>query len=189
MSKAFPWYTARGDDGTTGLLGAGRVPKHHPQPEAFGTVDEAGSMIGFARALIDDREINDLLVQVQRHCYGLMAELAATPDAQAKFRQVGSEQVAWLADITDQFGQRVTMPREFVIPGDTLADAALDMARTAVRRAERCVSRLVAEEMIENPDLLGYLNRLSSLLFVLSRLEDKAAGVEEFTLAKWEKRE
>ena len=102
MSKAFPWYTARGDDGTTGLLGAGRVPKHHPQPEAFGAVDEAGSMIGFARALIDDREINDLLVQVQRHCYGLMAELAATPDAQAKFRQIGSEQVAWLANLTDQ---------------------------------------------------------------------------------------
>lgn len=138
MSKAFPWYTVRGDDGTTGLLGAGRVPKHHSQPEAFGAVDEAGSMIGFARALIDDNEINDLLVQVQRHCYGLMAELAATPDAQAKFRQVGPDQVAWLADITDQFGQRVTMPREFVIPGDTLADAALDMARTAVDHAERC---------------------------------------------------
>jgi cob(I)alamin adenosyltransferase len=95
-------------------------------------------MIGFARALIDDNEINDLLVQVQRHCYGLMAELAATPDAQAKFRQVGPDQVAWLADITDQFGQRVTMPWEFVIPGDTLADAALDMARTAVDHAERC---------------------------------------------------
>ena len=133
MSKSFPWYTARGDDGTTGLLGAGRVPKHHPQPEAFGAVDEAGSMIGFARALIADREINDLLVQVQRHCYDLMAELAATPDAQAKFRRIGIEQVDWLANITDLFGQRVSMPREFVVPGDTLADAALDMARTAVR--------------------------------------------------------
>ncbi len=83
MSKAFPWYMSRGDGGTTGLLGAGHVPKHHPQPEVF---DEAGSMIGFARALIDDHEINDLLVQVQRHCYGLMAEPAATSDAQAKFR-------------------------------------------------------------------------------------------------------
>ncbi len=184
MSKAFPWYTARGDDGTTGLLGAGRVPKHHPQPEAFGAVDEAGSMIGFARALIDDQEINDILVQVQRHCYGLMAELAATPDAQAKFRQVGSEQIAWLAAMTDQFGQRVTMPREFVIPGDTLADAVLDMARTAVRRAERCVSRLVAEAMIENPDLLGYLNRLSSLLFVLGRYVVAQTGENPMTFAK-----
>ena len=115
-----------------------------------------------------------------------MAELAATPEAQAKFRQIGSEQVAWLANLTDQFGQRVTMPREFVIPGDTLADAALDMARTAVRRTERCVSRLVAEGVIENADLLGYLNRLSSLLFVLGRYVVARTGQDKMTFAKRE---
>lgn len=184
MSKSFPWYTARGDDGTTGLLGAGRVPKHHPQPEAFGAVDEAGSMIGFARALITDREIDDLLVQVQRHCYDLMAELAATPDAQAKFRRIGSEQVDWLANTTDLFGQRVSMPREFVVPGDTLADAALDMARTAVRRAERRVSQLIAEEVVENTALVAYLNRLSSLLFALGRYLVAQSGQDTMTFAK-----
>ncbi|MCB1820242.1 MAG: cob(I)yrinic acid a,c-diamide adenosyltransferase [Candidatus Competibacteraceae bacterium] len=184
MSQAFPWYTARGDDGTTGLLGAGRVPKYHPQPEAFGAVDEAGSMIGYARALVEDDEINDLLVQVQRHCYDLMAELAATPDAQAKFRRIDTEQVNWLAEVTDRFGQQVAMPREFVVPGDTQADAALDMARTVVRRAERRVSQLLVEKMIENPALVGYLNRLSSLLFVLGRYMVAKTGQDTMTFAK-----
>ena len=188
-TEKFPWYTARGDDGTTGLLGAGRVPKHHPQPEAFGVVDEAGSIIGFARALIDDAEVDDILIQVQRHCYGLMAELAATPDAQSQFRQIGADQVAWLTETTDRFGERVTMPREFVVPGDTLADATLDMARTAVRRAERRVSQLLAESLVENPELLGYLNRLSSLLFVLGRYVAAQSPQNKMTLAKHDSRE
>lgn len=184
MSKKFPWYTARGDDGTTGLLGEGRVPKHHPQPEAFGTVDEASSIIGFARACVADGEVKAILLQVQRHCYGLMAELAATPDSQAQFRQIGAEQVEWLSKLTDQFGEQVTLPREFVLAGDTLADAALDTARTAVRRAERRVSELVSEGLVENPALLSYLNRLSSLLFVLGRYAAAQSGQTDITLAK-----
>lgn len=183
MNDKFPWYTTRGDDGETGLLGAGRVHKHHPQPEAFGAVDEAGSTIGFARALISDSEINDLLVQVQRHCYMLMSELAATPAAQAQFRKIGAEQIAWLTQMTDRFGDRVTMPREFVVPGDTPAAAALDMARTAVRRAERRVSQLVAEGLVDNRALLAYLNRLSSLLFVLGRYMAVQSGHNQVTLA------
>lgn len=183
MNNKFPWYTTRGDDGVTSLLGAGRVPKHHPQPEAFGAVDEAGSTIGFARALINDGEVNDLLVQIQRHCYMLMSELAATPPAQAQFRKIGAEQIAWLTQMTDRFGGRVTMPREFVVPGDTLADAALDMARAAVRRAERRVSQLIGEGLVENRDLLAYLNRLSSLLFVLGRYVAVQSGHSQMTLA------
>lgn len=184
MSNKFPWYTARGDDGNTSLLGAGRVPKHHPQPEVYGAVDEASSMIAFARALIDDSEINELLVQVQRHCYLLMSELAATPDAQAQFRKIGEEQIAWLTQTTDRFGERVTMTREFVVPGDTLADAALDMARTTVRRAERRVSQLLDAGLVENGHLLTYLNRLSSLLFVIGRYLAVKSGRSQVTLAK-----
>jgi cob(I)alamin adenosyltransferase len=186
MEQDFPWYTARGDDGSTGLLGEGRVPKHHPQPEAFGAVDEASSMIGFARALSEDTEVNDVLVQVQRHCYGLMAELAATKAAQAQFRQIGSDQVQWLSNQTDHFGSRVSMPREFIIPGETPAEGALDMARTVVRRAERRVSRLIDDTLIENKFLVAYLNRLSSLLFVLSRYISSDNGSHAVKLAKHE---
>jgi cob(I)alamin adenosyltransferase len=183
MSKQFPWYTARGDDGTTGLLGKGRVPKHHPQPEAFGAVDEASSFIGFARSLVQDTRVNEVLLQVQRHCYGLMAELAASPEAQAQFRQIGPEQISWLEAQTDAFGAQVELPREFVVPGDTAVDGALDVARTAVRRAERRVSFLLSEGVVENKALLGYLNRLSSLLFVLGRYMAAQSGHAP-TLAK-----
>ncbi|MBX3015978.1 MAG: cob(I)yrinic acid a,c-diamide adenosyltransferase [Caldilineaceae bacterium] len=184
MSTTFPWYTARGDDGSTGLLGAGRVPKYHPQPETFGAVDEAASFIGFARALIQDRAVKDVLVQVQRHCYSLMAEVAATPTAQPQFRQIGAAEVAWVTQMTDHFGAQVTMPRKFVIAGDTPADGALDMARTVVRRAERRLAQLLADGLIENVHLPAYFNRLSSLLFVLARYVTLQAGQAELTFAK-----
>lgn len=184
MEKDFPWYTARGDDGTTGLLGEGRVPKHHPQPEAFGAVDEASSMIGFARALAGDADVNNVLVQVQRHCYSLMAELAATKAVQAQFRQIGPDQIQWLSEQTDRFGARVSMPREFIVPGETPAEGALDMARTAVRRAERRVSRLIEDGLVENKSLVAYLNRLSSLLFVMGRFVSSQNGSQALRLAK-----
>lgn len=184
MEKDFPWYTARGDNGTTGLLGEGRVPKHHPQPEAFGAVDEASSMIGFARSLTGDVEVNDVLVQVQRHCYGLMAELAATKEVQHQFRQIGLDQVRWLSEQTDRFGALVSMPREFIVPGETPTEGALDMARTAVRRAERRVSRLVDDGLVENKVLVAYLNRLSSLLFVMGRYVSSQNGSQAIRLAK-----
>lgn len=184
MTKKFPWYTGEGDDGTTGLLGEGRVAKHHPQPEAFGDVDEAGAAIGVARAATGDDAVSDVLLRAQRDLYALMAELAATPDAQARFRQIDDARVAWAAAEADRFGARVVMPREFVCPGDSPAGAALDLARAVVRRAERRVSRLLADGVVSNRALLAYLNRLSSLLFVLARYEDARSGGSDVTLAK-----
>ena len=184
MTDKFPWYTGAGDDGSTGLLGEGRVRKHHPQPEAFGDVDEASSAIGFARALIGDADVCDALLQTQRDLYAMMAELAATPEAQAQFRVIDKEKVKQVAALTDRFGALVNMPREFVCPGDSKAGAVLDVARAVVRRAERRVARLLDDGLIENPQALAYLNRLSSFLYVLARVTDARAGTSSVTLAK-----
>ncbi|RMF33542.1 MAG: cob(I)yrinic acid a,c-diamide adenosyltransferase [Chloroflexi bacterium] len=182
MSGTF--YTRTGDDGYTGLLGAERVPKYHPRPEAYGTVDEASAALGMARATATVERTRRVLLTVQRHLYHLMAELAATPEAAPRFRQIGDEQVAWLEETTDALTSAIALPREFVVPGESLAGAALDLARTIVRRAERRVARLVHEGQVENDALLRYLNRLSSLLFVLARYEDQQVSAGGVTLAK-----
>ena len=183
MARKFPWYTGRGDDGTTGLLGKGRVPKYHPQPEAFGDVDEASSFIGLARALTKDGDVASILLQAQRDCYGIMSELAADKESQSQYRRIGNDSVVWVSGVVDEYGERVEMPREFVVPGDSHAGAALDVARAVVRRAERKVARLLDDGVVENRALVGYLNRLSSLLYLLARYSDGRTGVGGVTLA------
>lgn len=184
MSEKYPWFTGDGDDGSTGLLGSGRVAKYHPQPESFGTVDEATSSIGYARSLVQDEESSEILLRTQRDCYHMMAELAATSDAQLQFRVINDEHVEWVAQKTNEIGDRITLPREFIVPGDTQSGAALDVARTVVRRAERQVTKLLHDDLIENQQLVRYLNRLSSLLFVLARYQDALSREGAVTLAK-----
>lgn len=179
----FTWYTATGDDGTTALLGDARVPKHHPQPETYGTVDEASASLGLARALASQLSVKDVLLTVQRDLNQMMSELAATPATAHRFRTINAGRVAWLEATTDSFGNQVTRPRGFVTPGDTPAGAALDLARTLVRRAERRAVRLHDDGLCANRDILRYLNRLSSLCFVLGLLED-ATGKGDSTLAQ-----
>jgi cob(I)alamin adenosyltransferase len=185
MGKESPtFYTAKGDDGTTGLLGEGRVKKYHPQPEAYGTVDEAQAALGMARAVMADRDAAQVVLQAQRDLYHLMAELAATKEAASHFRKIDAARVAWLEAQTDEYGVRIALPAEFVIGGDSTPGAALDFARTVIRRAERLVVRLFDNSVIENRELIRYLNRLSSLAFVLARYEDALSGGSAVTLAK-----
>jgi cob(I)alamin adenosyltransferase len=178
------YYTGSGDDGTTGLLGEGRVPKHHPRPEAYGAVDEASAALGLARAAAHDPETAAVILEVQRDLYHLMAELAATREEAPRFRQIDEGRVAWLESQIERIGARVEMPEEFIIPGDSAPGAALDLARTVVRRAERRVSRLHHDGELANPHLLRYLNRLSSLCFLLELWEGRQAGVDRPTPAK-----
>ncbi len=176
MSKQ-QFFTATGDDGTTGLLGEGRVPKDHPRLEAIGAIDEAGAFLGLARAHARASQTAEFLKTVQRHLYRLLAEVAATPENAAKFRSLGAEQVAWLEDRIAEIGEAVPPPKEFILPGDSAAGAYLDVARTVVRRAERRLATLVRSGEVENRDLLRYLNRLSSLCYALELLENHTAGV------------
>jgi cob(I)alamin adenosyltransferase len=178
------FYTRRGDDGYTGLLGRERVPKYDPRPEAYGTVDEAQATLGLARASGCMPRSGEILLAVQRDLYGLMAELAAAGDADSPFAgSVTAAQVdqleAWIAEVEGQ----VEMPKEFVVPGDSQAGAALHLARTVARRAERGAVRLHHEGLLGNELVVRYLNRLSSLLFALAILEDTDATGQGATLA------
>lgn len=177
------FYTAKGDDGTTNVLGEGRVAKYHARIEAVGTLDEATAALGLARAQCMDSRSSTIILQAQRDVYKLMAEVAATPENAEKFHFIDAARVEWLEEQTDALSKLIEMPKEFILPGDSLAGAALSLARTIIRRAERRVVELFDMQEITNPDLQRYLNRLSSLCFVLELLENKAAG-HRTTLAK-----
>lgn len=178
------FYTQTGDDGYTSLLGEGRTAKHDPRLEAVGAIDEATAALGMARAVCQAQETAPILLGVQRDLYRLMAEVAATPENAARFRTIGEEQVTWLESQTDAISAAITAPNEFIVPGDSISGAAMAMARTVVRRAERRVALLIHTNALENRHLLRYLNRLSSLCFALELLENKAAGKDSPTLAK-----
>ena len=178
-----PFYTRKGDGGYTGLLGEGRVPKNHPRPEAVGAVDEATSALGLARASCQAPQIAPLILEIQRHLYLLMAALAATPEEAERFRAIDAAKVTWLETQIDELSQLVSMPDEFILPADSAGGAALDLARTVVRRAERRAAGLYHMGEISNSEVLNYLNRLSSLCFVLELLENQHAG-RDTTLAK-----
>jgi cob(I)alamin adenosyltransferase len=178
-----PFYTRTGDDGSTGLLGEGRLPKYHPVIEALGALDEASSALGLARALCQASETKSILIDVQRDLYALMSEVAATPKNVERFRTLDPGRVKWLETQADGISAAVPLPAEFILPGDSLSGAALALARTIVRRAERRVAELIDTGETKNLTLLQYLNRLSSLCFALEILENQTSG-HDTTLAK-----
>jgi cob(I)alamin adenosyltransferase len=180
------WYTGTGDDGFTGVLGRDRVPKYAIRPEAYGTVDEVSAFLGLARAHARDDRVRGLIVSVQRDLYSLMGDLATVPESATRPPWLSANRLDWLEAETDALGAEVEMPKAFIVPGDSPAGATLEVARTVTRRAERLVARLAHEGELRDDTPLKYLNRLSSLLFVLARVEDRAAGVKRFTLAAGE---
>jgi cob(I)alamin adenosyltransferase len=178
-----PTYTGSGDDGSTGWLGEGRVPKHHRRIAVCGDVDEASAALGVARALSRAAGVPDVLMMIQRDLYGLMAEVASPPGNAARFRTIDAGRVAWLEETIRNWEAQVSLPAGFILPGDTPNGAAAAVARTVVRRAERGVAELTHAGDLENAHLLRYLNRLSSLCFVLELLENQAGGVAAPTRA------
>lgn len=172
------FYTRKGDDGSTGLLGEGRLPKHHPRIETVGDLDEANAALGLARAFVQSPEIKAILTNVQKDLYALMAEVAATKENAAKFRTISETHVEKLEAQIAALSERVDVPKEFILPGETQGGGALALARTVTRRAERSVASLLDEGELENPFLLAYLNRLSSLCFILELAENQFAGQE-----------
>lgn len=176
--------TETGDEGYTDLLGAVRVPKYHRRPEAFGAVDEATSALGLARAHVDNPEIDGWIKAMQNELYVLMAELATPPENYAKVDfKIEKKDVERLDALAAELKGRVDIGNKFIIPGDTISGACLDLARSIVRRAERQVARLHHEGDVTNAEALRYLNRLSDVLFILARYVDHEGAGHESTRA------
>ena len=174
-------YTKTGDDGTTGRLYGGRASKDDPAVEAYGSVDEAVAHLGLARALSSNAALREILLEAQRDLFVVGADLATNPDQRAKLRPEMSLVTGTMVDAIertiDETVAEHPLPQEFIVPGANPSSAALDLARTSVRRAERRTINLRGAGREVNPEAMRYLNRLSDLLFVLARWE--AGGPEE----------
>jgi cob(I)alamin adenosyltransferase len=169
-------YTKTGDDGTTGLLYGGRVRKDSDHPTAYGSVDEVQAVLGLARASSDDEELSELLLVLERDLWVVMAELATKPANRSKLTPgtslVTTEMVERLERTIDDLDTRFDPPTEFVVPGETMAGAWLDLARTVARRAERDALPVAGP-----PSRAGvYLNRLSDLLWTMARWQESLSG-------------
>lgn len=175
-------YTARGDQGQTDLLGE-RVTKDDPRIHLLGELDEATSAIGLGRALTTLDGGKAMLLTTQRDLYQISAELAFIDRTRPERFSFAADRVDWLEARIADLQEAITLPREFVVPGETASGAALDVARTVVRRSERAAVALALDDVIHNGEIIRYLNRLSTLLFMLARGEDLAVR-ETVRLAK-----
>lgn len=174
-------YTRRGDAGETDLFGGARVPKDHLRVEAYGAVDELNAALGVAAAATGHADLRALASELQSQLFALGAQLAA-PDAERRAKSAlpgpRDEHVTRLEREIDRFEAELPPLRRFVLPGGTPGAAALHLARTVCRRAERRAVALGREEAVD-PVAIRFLNRLSDLLFVLARLENRRAGLPD----------
>ena len=166
-------YTRKGDDGTTGLYGGGRIPKDDPAPEAYGAVDEAQAAIGVARAEVErGSELDEMLIGLERDLWVLMSELATDVQNRHKLADGVTMVTAAMVDALeiqiDDVAGRFEPPTEFVVPGENRIAALLDVSRTVVRRAERRSLRAA----VPGSHVVPYLNRLSDLLWTLARWQE-----------------
>lgn len=160
-----PVSTRRGDDGTTTLLGAGRLGKDDPKIAVLGDIDEATSSIGVARAEAGE-ELAGTLVATQRLLYRVMGDVAMPKEDNF----VGESDVKFVEDELEKWREKTELPKEFVVPGETRLGALLDVSRSVVRRAERTL--VAAGYAEEHPDAIRAVNRLSDLLYVVARNAD-----------------
>lgn len=182
MSKLF---SRAGDDGSTGFLGEGRIPKEDIRFETLGTLDELSAQCGVVRAQMSHPGEQELIKHIQKDLYKIMAEVASDKENAANFRTIGADQVAWLEEQAERMAASIIMPSGFILPGETILSAEVSVARAVTRRAERRLAAMVHQDMIENSFLLQYLNRLSSLFFVLEVRTSKTDG-SDITFARKE---
>lgn len=165
-------YTKTGDEGQTGLLYGGRVWKDDPGPEAYGAVDEAVAAFGVARTLAEEG-LAERLLAIQRDLFVVGAELATAPEKRSKLKSGVSlttgKMVERLEGWIDEAVAEKGLPQEFVVPGESPLEAALEVARTTVRRAERRVVSLARSGGLEGSEVPVYLNRLADLTYVFAR--------------------
>jgi len=176
------FFTARGDNGTTSLPGGTRVSKDDDVIETLGALDEASAAFGLARSLVQSAGMGELIRHIQRDLQTVMGEVALAGGGENGAAVIQIDYVNWLEEQVAFFGDMVPPVHGFILPGDLPGAAALDLARTAVRKAERRVMHLYRNGILTNAVLLAYLNRLSSLCFVLEQYETKSQQQEKNSL-------
>jgi|SRR5690606_22499046 len=175
-------YTKTGDDGTTGLFGGARLPKDHIRIEAYGTVDELNSAIGFLAAHLSDKTLMAFLQNIQSRLFTVGSNLASDPGKEMITPDITDDDIRAIEQAIDEMQVGLKPLRHFILPGGSLAVSAAHLARTVCRRAERRCVGLAHHSPVE-PLIILYLNRLSDYFFVLSRWIGHQEGIEEI---KWE---
>jgi len=174
-----PISTKKGDKGFTGLLGGRRVPKYHLKPETYGTLDELNSFLGMARATSKNQKVKKILFYIQNHLFTMGSELALSGSAQNLLKgEITQKEVDWLSRLSADFEGLLKPEPGFIIYGESQISSILDMARAVSRRVERLVAKMKSKKMLHNVKILEYLNRLSDVLYLLARYEEKKAGVK-----------
>ena len=178
-------YTRTGDQGTTGLFGGRRVSKSNPRVDAYGTIDELNAALGLSAALLPPGDLRQAVERVQASLFDLGADVATPPDASvaARLRRVDATWVAELEEQIDAMDAELAPLARFILPGGASASAALHLARTVCRRAERSLAAAAEQGERLNPAVLPYVNRLGDWLFTAARLANARAGVADVAWA------
>ena len=177
--RIMPISTKKGDKGFTGLLGGRRVPKYHLRPETYGTLDELNSFLGMARATSKDRKVKKILFHIQNHLFMIGSELALSGGDRDLLRgEITPKEVDWLSQLSTDFEAMLRPEPGFIIYGETKISSILDVACAVSRRAERLVAKMKSKGMLQNLKILEYLNRLSDVLYLLARHEEKKMHVK-----------
>jgi len=170
--------TKRGDAGQTSLVGGVRVSKSELRVEAYGTIDELISAMGFARSICEDTEVREIVKGIQRELFALGSEVATQAGTRKKPTVISGELVEALTEQVHRIESLEGVLGDWAIPGEHPVSSAFDMARTICRRAERLVVRLAESGEDVNPHIIAYINRLSDLLWLLGRLIETRSGVD-----------
>jgi cob(I)alamin adenosyltransferase len=182
-------YTGKGDGGRTGLLGKQNISKGSHRIDILGELDEFSASLGLARALTGQETSKTILLDIQRDIYVLLTELAASGKATGEVKKLEADRVTWLESQIDHITAHSKAPEGFILPGDSPASAALDVARTVARRVERRVVRQVDRGRKVSGVVLSYLNRVSSLLYALEIHELDAQAVKATTAKQLKRKE
>ena len=185
INKMVKIYTKSGDKGETNLLFGGKTSKSDLRVETYGTVDEAVSSLGLAKSLTSNTEIKLIIENLQQSLFIIAAELATSPNNKKKLnnevKTITKNMVSDLESLIDSINEKINLGNKFIMPGTSVASAAIDVSRTVVRRLERRIVELIQLDTSINSNIIPYINRTSDLLFILGRLEDKDKGIKEVT--------
>jgi cob(I)alamin adenosyltransferase len=177
--------TKRGDKGETSLIGSLRVRKSDQRVEAYGSIDELGAQMGFARSICEDEEVRQILKEIQKELFHVSSVIATLPNEKRTPPEVSIEMIDALTAHVDRIERMDGIVDDWALPGDFAPSAALDVARTVCRRAERSIVRLMeTDDRSQLQPVVAYVNRLSDLLWLLGRLLEARVGVNSRLRAK-----